>query len=124
MQRCLEKEKTRVFCTNIKKTVLQNTDYFKILTDDKSNSRMQVTVQSVKGQVPTEMHQHVTQFVRVEEGKGELHMNGMSYVLEDGVAFIVPAGTRHTIINTDGEERPLKLFSIYAKDSGDEKWVH
>lgn len=65
-----------------------------------------------------EVHSKLDQFLRIEEGQGNVQMgprkNNLNFrrnVKEDD-AIIVPAGTWHNITNTG--RNPLKLYSIYA----------
>ena len=39
-------------------------------------------------------------------------MNTQKHKIKDGSAFVVPAGTKHNIINTSKTEQ-LKIYTIY-----------
>ncbi len=69
---------------------------------------------------PAEIHKHVTQYIRVESGRGEIRIRDKAYKIETGDSFIVPSGTIHSIHATG----TLRLSTIYAKDSNAETWVH
>jgi mannose-6-phosphate isomerase-like protein (cupin superfamily) len=43
------------------------------------------------------------QFFRVEEGQGKTVLDGVKTAIKSGYAVVVPAGTRHNIINTGTE---------------------
>lgn len=62
-------------------------------------------------EIGEEVHD-VDQFFRVEAGGGEAVIGGTRKTLRPGFAVLVPAGTRHNIINT--RDVPLKLYTIYA----------
>jgi mannose-6-phosphate isomerase-like protein (cupin superfamily) len=62
------------------------------------------------------------QFFRVEQGAGEAEMNGVRTPIHAGTAVLVPAGTRHNIINTGDE--PLKLYTIYSPPNHRDGVVH
>ncbi len=50
------------------------------------------------------------EFFRVEKGKGEvLKCDGQRTKIKADVAFIIPAGARHNVINTGGKH--LKLYT-------------
>lgn len=85
--------------------------------------RLQVAVTSLKSgeDIPYEIHQRVTQFVRVEDGEGVLFVNDVPARIGKGDSFTIPSGVNHRILCTG---KSLKLYSIYAKDSKDEKWIH
>ena len=52
------------------------------------------------------------QFFRVEQGRGEVVLDGVRTAIRAGFAVWVPAGARHNIINTGTE--PLKLCTIHS----------
>jgi len=52
------------------------------------------------------------QLVRVQEGDGESILGGVRTVIGAGSAVLVPAGTKHSIINTGHVS--LKLYTLYA----------
>jgi mannose-6-phosphate isomerase-like protein (cupin superfamily) len=60
-----------------------------------------------------EVHDDVDQFLRIEQGTGEVVLNGERSPLADGSAVVVPAGVTHNIINTSDSE-PLKLYTLYS----------
>lgn len=59
-----------------------------------------------------QLHEHTDHFLRVEDGRGELAMDGQTAILAADTAVLVPAGTRHNVRNTG--HRPLKLYGLYA----------
>ena len=75
-----------------------------------------------------EMHAHVDQFLRIEEGLGRVEFGTAkdrideTYDVEDGWAIIVPAGVWHDIVNTGDDE--LKLYSLYAPPQHADGTVH
>jgi mannose-6-phosphate isomerase-like protein (cupin superfamily) len=69
-----------------------------------------------------EVH-HLDQFIRVEEGEGKAVLDGEEFVLSEGYAVIIPAGTRHNIINAS-EYDALKLYTIYAPPNHRDGVVH
>ena len=72
----------------------------------------------VGGDIGTEMHADLDQFLRIESGYAEVAMgeckDNLNYRqrVNDNYAVIVPAGTWHNIMNIGNV--PLKLYSIYA----------
>jgi mannose-6-phosphate isomerase-like protein (cupin superfamily) len=63
-------------------------------------------------EIGEEVHEDRDQFFRVEEGKGEVWIDGARTKIESGTGIIVPAGARHNVKNTG--EQPLKLYTLYA----------
>jgi mannose-6-phosphate isomerase-like protein (cupin superfamily) len=52
------------------------------------------------------------QYFRVEEGTGVAVLAGARSDIRAGFAMLVPAGTRHNIVNTGGV--PLKLYGLLS----------
>ena len=72
-------------------------------------------------EIGAEVHK-LDQFFRVEEGSGEAALDGARTALRAGFAVVVPAGTRHNIINTG--TAPLKLYTLYAPPNHRDGVVH
>ena len=83
----------------------------------------QLVVMSLKPQedIGAEVHK-LDQFFRVEAGRGEAELDGVRTAIQAGHAVLVPAGTRHNIINTGSE--PLKLYTLYAPPNHRDGVVH
>jgi mannose-6-phosphate isomerase-like protein (cupin superfamily) len=105
------------FVININEAAKQNNTYRTALWTGK---HLQVTLMSLNPgeDIGLEMHPHVDQFLRIEQGQGITQMgktkdqlNFKRNVNEDS-AIHVPAGTWHNLTNTGNI--PLKLYSIYA----------
>jgi mannose-6-phosphate isomerase-like protein (cupin superfamily) len=74
-----------------------------------------------QGEIGAEVHE-VDQFFRVEEGTGEVVLDGVRTRISDGFAVVVPAGTNHNIINTG--TLPLQLYTLYSPPHHRDKVVH
>jgi mannose-6-phosphate isomerase-like protein (cupin superfamily) len=100
-----------IFYENIEKNTITNNNYRKVVYTGK----MQFVYMSLKplDDIHMEIHKEHDQFFRIEAGKGEAIINGQKYDLEDGIGFIISAGTPHQIINTS-IDKDLKLYSIYC----------
>lgn len=85
-----------------------------------TGEHLQVTLMSipVNGDIGLEVHSHLDQFLRIEDGCALVMMgknkNALNYQqrANSDFAVIVPAGTWHNIVNIG--RSPLKLYSIYA----------
>ncbi|CAA9526896.1 MAG: Mannose-6-phosphate isomerase, partial [uncultured Sphingomonadaceae bacterium] len=62
------------------------------------------------------------QFFRIEEGEGEIVIDGKANRVADDFGVIVPAGACHNVINRG--DRPLKLYTIYGPPEHVDKTVH
>lgn len=87
-------------------------------------TKMQLVVMTLKPgeDLGEEVHKDIDQFFRLEEGKGEVSIDGTVSKIESGTAMIVPAGARHNIKNTG--DKPLKLYTVYAPPNHLEGTVH
>lgn len=98
------------YIENIEKISLENTDFRRVLYTAKN---CQLVIMSIApGEDIGEETHDLDQFIRVEAGVGSAVLDGVDSVIGDGTAIIIPAGTKHNIINTGDED--LKLYTLYA----------
>lgn len=64
----------------------------------------------------------VDQFLRVEKGTGTAVLNDTPHDIQDGSAILVPAGTKHNIINNGPSE--MKLYTLYMPPHHRDGVVH
>jgi mannose-6-phosphate isomerase-like protein (cupin superfamily) len=104
-------ENMKGYIDNVEQRALQNNYFREVLYTDE---RLQLVVMSLapREDIGEEVHT-LDQFIRVEKGEGKSVLDGVEHVLNDGFAVIIPAGTRHNIINTSSTE-PMKLYTLYA----------
>lgn len=95
---------------NIEKLSLENNSFRKVVYTAK-NSQLVLMSLNVGEDIGDEIHD-VDQFFRVEKGEGKLVIDGNESALTDGSAIVVPAGSKHNVINMGSE--PLKLYTIYT----------
>lgn len=98
------------FITNIEKLSLENTDFRRVLYTAKNSQLVLMSIE-VGDDIGEETH-HLDQFLRIEHGLGKAVLDGVEHDLEDGTAIVVPAGTKHNIINTG--DVALKLYTVYS----------
>lgn len=100
------------YTTNIKAATLENNNFRKVLYTSKHS---QLVLMSLKPneEIGEEIHSENDQFFRFEAGQGTCIIDGNEYPLGDGVCIVVPAGSKHNIINTSDTE-DLKLYTIYS----------
>jgi mannose-6-phosphate isomerase-like protein (cupin superfamily) len=65
---------------------------------------------------------HLDQFIRIEEGKARVEIDGEIHEVGDDWAVIIPAGTKHNVTNVG--DVPLKLYSLYAPPEHKDGTVH
>lgn len=79
-----------------------------------TGQNLQLVLMSLKsGQdIGSETHATHDQFFRIEKGKGEIVIDGVTQKVKSGAGIVVPAGALHNLINTGG--KPMKVYSIYG----------
>jgi len=100
------------FQSNIERDSLENGDFRKVIYTGK---HLQVVLMSLKPgeEIGLETHAGTDQFFRFEGGKGKCIIDGNEYMVENGDAIVIPAGSKHNLINTDSVEE-FKMYTIYA----------
>ncbi len=108
------------YVANIEKLSIENDNFREVLyTTDKS----QLVIMSLaKGEEIGEEIHDVDQFLRVDKGTGQAILAGVKHAITDGSAILVPAGTRHNIINTG--LGALKLYTLYMPAHHKDATIH
>ncbi|WP_078555672.1 cupin domain-containing protein [Bacillus alkalicellulosilyticus] len=108
---------SRPFVIDMKKVTKANNTFRTALW---TGTHLQLTLMSigVGEDIGLEVHPHLDQFLRIEEGQGLVQMGDSKERLDfqqnafENTAIFVPAGKWHNLTNTGNI--PLKLYSIYA----------
>ncbi|MBN1168434.1 cupin domain-containing protein [Candidatus Woesebacteria bacterium] len=110
------------FVDNIEKLTLKNNNFRKVLFTGKF---CQLVVMSLKPgeEIGMEVHPDVDQFFRIDSGMGKVIMGREEKRLKDGSAIVVPAGTKHNIVNTSKTD-DLKLYTVYSPPNHPKGTVH
>jgi mannose-6-phosphate isomerase-like protein (cupin superfamily) len=107
---------------NIEKQTLNN-NYFRQVLFTAKHAQLVVMCLQRGEEIGDEVHHKVDQFFRIEQGEAKFIFNEKEeYVVHDGEAVIVPAGTFHNVINI-GRGR-LKLYTIYSPPNHPDGTVH
>ena len=109
------------FVTNIEEDTLENQDFRRVLYTAKNS---QLVLMSLRGneEIGEEIHE-LDQFIRVEAGQGLAVLDGVAHRLSDGSAVVIPAGTKHNVINVSDTEE-LKLYTLYSPPEHRDGTVH
>lgn len=99
------------FRINIEKSTLNNKLYRKVIYTTKQQQLVLMNIPP-KDFIHSETHINTTQFIRVESGNGMAYISKNKYRLYDGICVVIPANTKHKIINTGKTD--LKLYTIYS----------
>lgn len=108
------------FVSDIEKETKENEHFRKVLY---TASYMQLVVMSIPvgEDIGEEVHGQ-DQFIRIEEGTASAVLDGVAHALPKDSVVVIPAGTRHNIINTGAES--LKLYTLYATPHHEDGTVH
>ena len=108
------------FIVNIEQETLNNDDYRRVLYTAKNSQLVVMSIQP-GDEIGEEVHT-LDQFIRVESGEAKVILDGAEHTIKDDFAVIIPAGTKHNVINS-GEE-VLKLYSIYSPPEHKDGTIH
>jgi mannose-6-phosphate isomerase-like protein (cupin superfamily) len=110
------------YVTNIETATLRNASFRRVLF---TAPRSQLVLMTLKPgeDIGLEKHDDVDQFIRVESGQGMAILNRKQHKLVDGSAVVIPAGTRHNIVNRS-RTKPLRLYTIYSPPEHPDGTVH
>jgi mannose-6-phosphate isomerase-like protein (cupin superfamily) len=96
---------------NIENITNGNTNFRQVLY---TGTYAQLVVMSLlkDEEIGEETHATVDQFFRIESGTAKIIMDGVESTLTEGMVAIVPAGTKHNLINVGAGS--LKLYTLYS----------
>ena len=99
------------YLSDIETLTLENSDFRRVLY---TGTHLQLVLMTLKvGQeIGSETHAKHDQFFRIEEGHGEISINGITRKTKSRDAIIVPAGARHNLVNKG--RMPLRLYTLYS----------
>jgi mannose-6-phosphate isomerase-like protein (cupin superfamily) len=109
------------YATDIEEATLKNTDFRRVLYTGK-NSQLVLMSLRPKEEIGEETHS-LDQFIRIEAGDGVAILDGVKHQLSDGTAVVIPAGTKHNVINNSATEE-LKLYTLYSPPEHKDGTVH
>ena len=109
------------YVDDIEKATKANGDFRRVLYTGKNLQLVLMTLPP-GCDIGEEVHEDRDQFFRIEEGEGEIYIDGVANRVEDDFAVIVPAGARHNVVNTGSG--PLQLYTIYGPPEHKDGTVH
>ena len=96
----------------IEKLTLENENFRRVLYTAKSSQLVLMSLQPTE-EIGEEIHKTSDQFFRFEQGEGKVIIEGNEFAVINGDAVMVPAGSKHNVINTSTTES-LKLYTLYC----------
>lgn len=99
------------YVENIEQLTKENGNFRKVLYTAHYSQLVLMSLLPME-EIGEEVH-GLDQFLRIESGTGKAVLDGVEHPIADGFAIVVPAGTRHNIINTSATD-PMKLYTVYS----------
>jgi mannose-6-phosphate isomerase-like protein (cupin superfamily) len=100
----------------------EGNDYFREVLFTAPHSQLVVMSIAPNEDIGEEVHDNVDQFLRIESGEGKAVLDGEETSISDGYCVVVPAGTKHNIINTGSSA--LKLYTVYSPANHPDGTIH
>ena len=110
------------YVDNIEDKSKQNSNFRQVLY---TGQHAQLVVMSLKPgeEIGFEVHEVTDQFLRIESGEGKVIIGEEEKPIGDGTAIMIPAGTKHNVINTSSVAE-MKLYTIYSPPHNKDGTVH
>jgi mannose-6-phosphate isomerase-like protein (cupin superfamily) len=111
----------KAFIDDLETRTEQNEDFRHVVF---TGTRMQLVLMTLQPgeEIGEETHAGTDQFFRLEQGKGEVVMDGRTTRIAGDFGFVVPAGMRHNVRNTG--HKPMRLYTIYAPPQHADGTIH
>ena len=106
---------------NIEKESMENENFRKVLYTAKFSQLVVMALKPME-EIGEEVHT-LDQFIRIEKGTGKAVLDGVESDISDDFAIVIPAGTKHNVINTS-ESEPMKLYTVYSPPEHRDGVVH
>ena len=108
---------------SIEKQTLKN-NYFRRVLFTGKHAQLVVMCLQPGEEIGNEVHRKVDQFFRLEKGTAKFILrNKNRYIVGNGDAVIVPAGTYHNVINNSKTQK-LKLYTVYSPPNHPPGTIH
>lgn len=105
----------------IEELTLKNTNFRQVLFTGKYTQLVLMSLAPGE-EIGLEVHDNVDQFFRFEAGESKVVIGTDEFTVKDGDVVIVPAGSKHNIINTSSAD--LKLYTLYSPPNHPDGTVH
>jgi mannose-6-phosphate isomerase-like protein (cupin superfamily) len=111
------------FIDSIEKATLNNPFFRQVLFTGKHSQLVVMCLQPGE-EIGEEVHDSVDQFFRLEEGNAKFVFDRkQERVVGPGDAVVVPAGTRHNVINASSTAT-LRLYTVYSPPNHPPGTIH
>lgn len=109
------------FVGNIEELTKNNT-FFRQVLFTSTHSQLVLMCLKPGKDIGMEVHHNVDQFFRIDQGNGEVFIDGVKTNVTDGFVIVVPAGSTHNLVNTGMGD--LKLYTVYSPANHPPGTVH
>jgi len=109
------------YIVNLEQETLENSLYRKVLFTSHYSQLVLMCLRPGE-EIGEETH-GLDQFIRIEQGSGKVVLDGEEDTIEGDYAIVIPASTRHNIINTS-ESVNLKLYTVYSPPNHLDGTIH
>ena len=109
------------YIVQIEEATRKNQHYRQVLFTAKHSQLVLMSLRPGE-EIGEEVHD-LDQFIRFEEGEGAVVLNGETHPVGDGFAVVIPAGTRHNVLNSS-KTAQLKLYSLYSPPEHKDGTLH
>jgi mannose-6-phosphate isomerase-like protein (cupin superfamily) len=116
-----EEVEMKGFVADIEELTKRNEDFRRVLYTGHNLQLVLMTIQPGE-EIGEEVHEDRDQFFRIEEGEGEVWIDGVANKVKDDDAVIVPQGARHNVVNSGSA--PLRFYTIYGPPEHVDGIVH
>lgn len=96
---------------DIKKMAKENKAFRRVVDTGKFGQLVLISLPKGEG-LGDELHPLVDELYYVVDGEGEVKIDGTPYPFKEHGVMLVPAGTKHDIVNTGKDD--LKLFAMFT----------
>jgi len=100
----------------------QRNEYFREVLFTTEKSQLVVMALKPGEEIGMETHPEHDQFIRFESGEGKVILDGEESPVTDGSAVVIPAGTKHNVVNTSPVV--MKLYTVYTPPEHEDKVIH
>ncbi len=109
------------FIGDIEDLAEKNSNFRRVLYTGKNLQLVLMTLKPGE-EIGEEVHDDGDQFFRVEEGEGEVLIDGKRTPIKDDDAVLIPAGARHNLVNTG--TKTLHVYTLYGPPEHVDGTVH
>lgn len=109
------------YAVKLEQETKKNTDFRRVLYTGKNSQLVLMSLRPGE-EIGSEVHEHIDQFFRFDQGEGKVVIDGVEHKVKDGDAVIVPAGAMHNVVNTS-KTADLRLYTIYSPPEHIDKTV-